>query len=94
MADRHFRVEKQVIDRAFFALAHLNDEPILGFDEPPNDSESSFERTVVRVSRLEQLSHRQEEIALLAGGESGEEAMTFAESLLNQAKLKGVGSRE
>ncbi len=94
MADRHFRVDKQAINPAFFALAHLNDEPILGFDEPPTDSEGSLERTVVRVSRLEQLSHRQEEIALLAGGESGEEAMTFAESLLNQAKLKGVGSRE
>ncbi|HBE18897.1 MAG TPA: DNA repair protein RecN [Cyanobacteria bacterium UBA11149] len=88
MADRHFRVDKQIIDPAFFTLAHRQDRPIIDFDQPITETESALERTVVRVSHLDKLSHRQEEIALLAGGQSGEEAMTFAESLLNKAKLR------
>lgn len=42
-------------------------------------------RTVVRVTALENLTTRREELANLAGGKSAREAIAFAESLLNQA---------
>lgn len=43
------------------------------------------QRTVVRVTNLENLSHRREELAQLAGGKSAIDAIAFAESLLLQA---------
>ncbi|MBE9199860.1 MULTISPECIES: DNA repair protein RecN [unclassified Nodularia (in: cyanobacteria)] len=43
------------------------------------------QRTVVRVTNLENLSHRREELAQLAGGKSATDAIAFAESLLLQA---------
>lgn len=42
-------------------------------------------RTVVRVTALENLTTRREELANLAGGKSAHEARAFAESLLTQA---------
>lgn len=70
MADRHFRVDKQVI----------------------NKSGNAEQRTVVRVTSLDNLSTRREELAQLAGGKSANQAMptasaaiAFAESLLLQA---------
>jgi DNA repair protein RecN (Recombination protein N) len=63
MADRHFRVDKQVI----------------------NKNGNAEQRTVVRVTSLDNLSTRREELAQLAGGKSGNEAIAFAESLLRQA---------
>ncbi|MBK1987314.1 DNA repair protein RecN [Sphaerospermopsis aphanizomenoides BCCUSP55] len=63
MADRHFRVDKQVI----------------------NKNGNTEERTVVRVTNLDNLSTRREELAQLAGGKSGNEAIAFAESLLRHA---------
>lgn len=79
MADRHFRVSKQVINQ------------IKGKKE--NNGHGS-ERTVVRVTALDNLTKRREELAQLAGGKSAQEAMTFAESLLTQAanhrKKKGT----
>ncbi len=70
MADRHFRVDKQVINK------------IKGKKEHNGSSE---ERTVVRISNLDNLNKRREELAQLAGGKSAQEAIAFAESLLTQA---------
>ncbi|TBR61440.1 DNA repair protein RecN [Westiellopsis prolifica IICB1] len=70
MADRHFRVDKQVINQ------------IKGKKEHNGSSE---ERTVVRISNLDNLNKRREELAQLAGGKSAQEAIAFAESLLTQA---------
>ncbi|WP_353932096.1 DNA repair protein RecN [Okeanomitos corallinicola TIOX110] len=63
MADRHFRVEKQVI----------------------NKNGNAEQRTVVRVTSLDNLTTRREELAQLAGGKSANQAIAFAESLLVQA---------
>jgi DNA repair protein RecN (Recombination protein N) len=63
MADRHFRVDKQVI----------------------NKNGNAEQRTVVRVTSLDNLSTRREELAELAGGKSANQAIAFAESLLLQA---------
>ncbi|NET69649.1 MAG: DNA repair protein RecN [Sphaerospermopsis sp. SIO1G2] len=63
MADRHFRVEKQVI----------------------NKNGNTEQRTVVRVTSLDNLNTRKQELAQLAGGKSANQAIAFAESLLVQA---------
>ncbi|HLP89747.1 MAG TPA: DNA repair protein RecN [Nostocaceae cyanobacterium] len=68
MADRHFRVDKQVINPE-------NGQP----------NTNGQQRTVVRVTSLDNLSTRREELAQLAGGKSANEAIAFAESLLLQA---------
>ena len=100
MADRHFRVDKQVVPQS--PLPEVIQQPTSGkrkktssrpnnhsvkleLNEELLDSELNDLRTVVRVSLLEDYSHRQEEIAQLAGGHSAQEAMTFAESLLTKA---------
>jgi len=70
MADRHFRVDKQVINQV---------------KEQKEKNGSSEERTVVRVTTLDNLTKRREELAQLAGGKSGQDAIAFAESLLTQA---------
>ncbi|MFB2773392.1 DNA repair protein RecN [Pelatocladus sp. BLCC-F211] len=79
MADRHFRVDKQVVNQ------------IKGKKEHNGSSE---ERTVVRITSLDNLNKRREELAQLAGGKSAQEAIAFAESLLTQAanhrQKKGV----
>ncbi|HBB34745.1 MAG TPA: DNA repair protein RecN [Cyanobacteria bacterium UBA8803] len=86
MADRHFRVDKQVIDQPIAAIINQNGQLDLEVDGSVPEAERSEERTVVRVSLLDNHLHRREEIAQLAGGHSGQEAMTFAESLLAQAR--------
>jgi DNA repair protein RecN (Recombination protein N) len=48
-------------------------------------TQSKIERTVVRVTALDNLTTRREELATLAGGKSVNEAIAFAESLLAQA---------
>jgi len=100
MADRHFRVDKQVIAQS--SVPETVKQPTsrrkkktsscsskdLGkpeLKEQLSDAELNELRTVVRVSLLDNYSHRQEEIAQLAGGHSAQEAMTFAESLLTKA---------
>jgi DNA repair protein RecN (Recombination protein N) len=70
MADRHFRVDKQVITSVTGNKANNG---------------HSDQRTVVRVTTLDNLSKRREELAQLAGGKSAQEAIAFAESLLTQA---------
>jgi DNA repair protein RecN (Recombination protein N) len=92
MADRHFRVDKQVIDQPL--LLHSKKQPTnqangqvtAELDNQLPESELPDIRTVVRVSLLDNLSTRREEIAQLAGGQSAQEAMTFAESLLTKAR--------
>jgi len=92
MADRHFRVDKQVIDQPLLLhpdkqlLNKRNGKGTPGYDNPNPEPESPEIRTVVRVSLLDNHSHRREEIAQLAGGQSAQEAMTFAESLLTKAR--------
>ncbi|WP_375511591.1 DNA repair protein RecN [uncultured Nostoc sp.] len=70
MADRHFRVDKQTINQ--------------GKGKKVNN-DNAEQRTVVRVTTLENLSTRREELAQLAGGKSASDAIAFAESLLLQA---------
>ena len=89
MADRHFRVDKQVIDQPLLVSPETQ-RANKGKSKAMNSSclESAVPelRTVVRVSLLDNHSHRREEIAQLAGGQSAQEAMTFAESLLTKAR--------
>lgn len=70
MADRHFRVDKQIIHQ--------------GKGNKSNNIDGE-QRTVVRVTKLADLSTRREELAQLAGGKSATDAIAFAESLLLQA---------
>ncbi|HEY9635583.1 MAG TPA: DNA repair protein RecN [Coleofasciculaceae cyanobacterium] len=92
MADRHFRVDKQVIDRPPALQSRKqssnksNGKATPKLDEQLPESELSDIRTVVRVSLLDNHSTRREEIAQLAGGQSAQEAITFAESLLAKAR--------
>lgn len=72
MADCHFRVDKQVIA----AQESLPQEPL--------NSDSDV-RTVVRVFALDNHQTRRQELAQLAGGQSAESAIAWAESLLAQA---------
>ncbi|MEH2081060.1 MAG: DNA repair protein RecN [Nostoc sp.] len=70
MADRHFRVDKQTINQ--------------GKGQKANN-DNAEQRTVVRVTTLDNLNTRREELAQLAGGKSATDAIAFAESLLLQA---------
>ncbi|NJN57800.1 MAG: DNA repair protein RecN [Leptolyngbyaceae cyanobacterium SL_5_9] len=74
MADAHFRVNKQVIDQI------LNNGKAIA----PDVGKTEEVRTVVRVAALDD-QQRREELAQLAGGQNAQEAIAFAESLLNQA---------
>lgn len=101
MADTHFRVDKQLIDRD-----EIIDSPArntrrgrksiaaasttASTKNPSRDKSTATDteedvRTVVRVAKLEDESQRREELAQLAGGQSAEESIAFAESLLNRA---------
>ncbi|MEH1818089.1 MAG: DNA repair protein RecN [Nostoc sp.] len=71
MADRHFRVDKQTINQ--------------GKGKKANNVNADEQRTVVRVTTLDNLTTRREELAQLAGGKSASDAIAFAESLLLQA---------
>lgn len=89
MADRHFRVDKQVIDQPLLVspeTQRANKGKSKVMDSSCLESAVPELRTVVRVSLLDNHSHRREEIAQLAGGQSAQEAMTFAESLLTKAR--------
>jgi DNA repair protein RecN (Recombination protein N) len=70
MADRHFRVAKEVI----------------GQDSTTNGNSQAIERTIVRIEELHSQQQRRDEIAQIAGGQSAQEAISFATSLLSQAK--------
>ncbi len=70
MADRHFRVDKETINQGKGKKAN---------------NQNAEQRTVVRVTTLDNLTTRREELAQLAGGKSASDAIAFAESLLLQA---------
>ncbi|WP_310428238.1 DNA repair protein RecN [Chamaesiphon sp. VAR_48_metabat_135_sub] len=72
MADRHFRVVKETIDR----------------DTTKNGNAKAIERTIVRIEELHSQQQRRDEIAQIAGGQSAQEAISFATSLLSQAKTR------
>jgi DNA repair protein RecN (Recombination protein N) len=76
LADQHFRVDKTIIEESSLPI-DLNLEA-----DPLSDI-----RTVVRITPLITSQHRQEELAQLAGGHSAQEALTFAQSLLNKAEI-------
>ena len=78
MADRHFRVDKQIVAQETVVEASLTDKSSQTIHE-------AEVRTVVRVTALDNLITRREELASLAGGKSAHEAIAFAESLLAQA---------
>ena len=78
MADRHFRVNKCIITEN---------------EQQKDNNYNSGQRTVVRVTQLDDLNHRRDELAQLAGGKSATEAMAFAESLLLQAAHHRDGNR-
>jgi DNA repair protein RecN (Recombination protein N) len=71
MADRHFRVTKETIDRSVTGNG---------------SSAHTTERTIVRIEELQSQHQRRDEIAQIAGGQSAQEAISFASSLLSQAK--------
>ncbi len=70
MADRHFRVDKQTINTKNGKKETNGNQDV---------------RTVVRVTSLDNLNTRRDELAQLAGGQSANEAIAFAESLLQKA---------
>lgn len=100
MADRHFRVDKQVIDPTLShsskqaKIPKANGKGMPELDEQLSSTQLSDRRTVVRVSLLDSHGTRREEIAQLAGGHSAQEAMTFAESLLTKARHSRQNTEE
>jgi DNA repair protein RecN (Recombination protein N) len=70
MADRHFRVAKETTSQ----------------DNHHNGTVAATERTIVRIEELLSQQQRRDEIAQIAGGQSAQEAISFATSLLAQAK--------
>ena len=70
MADRHFRVAKQTTNP----------------ESHQNGSSPTAERTIVRIEELTSEQQRRDEIAQIAGGQSAQEAISFATLLLAQAK--------
>lgn len=80
MADAHFGVRKEITGEAETGKSRKSRRRTTPEEEGNEDV-----RTVVRVA---QLSHdqRREELAQLAGGQSQQEALSFADSLLTQAE--------
>jgi DNA repair protein RecN (Recombination protein N) len=79
MADRHFHVNKQVINQ------------LKGEKENNGHGE---ERTVVRITALDNLTKRRDELAQLAGGKSANDAVAFADSLLAKAATHRQGEEK
>ena len=53
-----------------------------------SNGHSAVERTIVRIEELHSQQQRRDEIAQIAGGQSAQEAISFATSLLSQAKTR------
>ncbi|ERN41018.1 DNA repair protein RecN [Rubidibacter lacunae KORDI 51-2] len=81
MADAHFRVAKEVMP----GTATDRDKTVK--QARGKAAAGDRERTVVRVTALDRATRR-DELAQLAGGHSGEDAIAFAESLLAQARSR------
>ncbi len=82
MADNHFRVTKQMVEESSGVETSENGQ--LNLPEI---------RTVVRVTNLDDLQTRREELAQLTGGHSAKEAIEFAQSLLVKAEAYRLGKR-
>jgi DNA repair protein RecN (Recombination protein N) len=82
MADTHFRVDKQIVEESPLVTDTANGQ--LSLPEI---------RTVIRVTALDTLTTRREELAQLTGGHSAEDAIAFAESLLVKAEAYRLGKR-
>ncbi|MEM6519891.1 MAG: DNA repair protein RecN [Cyanobacteria bacterium P01_C01_bin.70] len=80
MADAHFRVAKAVIEPALAGGAKKRKGRAKASDTSPDEV-----RTVVRVEPLD-AAMRRDELAQLAGGQTHQEALSFADSLLKQAQ--------
>ncbi|MGF1460279.1 MAG: DNA repair protein RecN [Leptolyngbyaceae cyanobacterium] len=80
MADAHFRVGKEIIEPAM-----AGNGKTAKTRSKTRQTTSDQVRTVVRVTPLDE-SSRRDELAQLAGGQTHQEALSFADSLLNQAK--------
>jgi DNA repair protein RecN (Recombination protein N) len=78
MADRHFRVAKEIVSQ----------------NHPDSNQADPIERTIVRIEELHSQQQRRDEIAQIAGGQSAQEANSFATSLLAQAKTKKKAVKE
>ncbi len=78
MADRHFRVAKEIVSQ----------------NHPDSNHSDPTERTIVRIEELHSQQQRRDEIAQIAGGQSAQEANSFATSLLAQAKTKKKAVKE
>jgi DNA repair protein RecN (Recombination protein N) len=78
MADQHFQVSKQVVNQAKGKKDHNG---------------NGEERTIVKVIALDNLNKRRDELAQLAGGKSAQDAIAFADSLLNQAANHRQGKK-
>ena len=59
-----------------------------------DNSNSEQERTIVRIEELHSQQQRRDEIAQIAGGQSAQEAISFATSLLSQAKTRKKAVKE
>lgn len=77
LADAHYRVGKQVVEAVSAGAKATEIAPEAGPDGDPV-------RTVVRVAPLA-TSDRREELAQLAGGQSHQDSLSFADALLTQA---------
>lgn len=72
MADSHFQVQKQVVTQGAKGKSSNGKQA------------ASSERTVVNVTSLDEQQRRQE-LAEIAGGQTTQQALTFVDSLLQQA---------
>jgi DNA repair protein RecN (Recombination protein N) len=82
MADQHFRVNKQVTDALI--PSDVNATTLNGHGNTLADPDPANLRTIVRVTPLDQ-HQRRDELAQLAGGQSDQKTIAFADSLLAQA---------
>jgi DNA repair protein RecN (Recombination protein N) len=79
LADAHFHVDKQEISENSANLSESTG--------PDHDL-----RTVIRITPLQSQGDRQGELAQLAGGHSAQEALAFAQSLLEKAAVRRQNS--
>ncbi|PSO59777.1 MAG: DNA repair protein RecN [Cyanobacteria bacterium QS_7_48_42] len=77
---------------AAMADAHFRVDKQISSENGQSDHDSA-PRTVVRITALDERAYRREELAQLAGGESAQEAIAFAESLLAQAAQRRQGEQ-
>ncbi len=60
----------------------------------PGNGNATIERTIVRIEELHSQQQRRDEIAQIAGGQSAQEAISFATSLLTQAKTRKKATKQ